>query len=65
MRFNEILEGTRADLAVKVFGADFAVIEKIAGEAREILEKIPGAADVASTRSARRRCWKSFPSARP
>lgn len=46
MRFNEILEGTRADIAVKVFGDDFAVIEKIAGEAREILEKIPGAADV-------------------
>lgn len=46
MRFNEILEGTRADIAVKVFGEDFAVIEKIASEAREILEKIPGAADV-------------------
>jgi cobalt-zinc-cadmium resistance protein CzcA len=46
MRFNEILEGTRADIAVKVFGEDFTVIEKIAGEAREILERIPGAADV-------------------
>ncbi|MDX1951041.1 MAG: CusA/CzcA family heavy metal efflux RND transporter [Verrucomicrobiota bacterium] len=46
MRFNEILEGTRADIAVKVFGEDFAVIEKIASEAREILEKIEGAADV-------------------
>ena len=46
MRFNEILEGTRADIAVKVFGEDFAVIEKIAGEAREILEGIRGASDV-------------------
>ncbi len=46
MRFNEILEGTRADIAVKIFGDDFAVIEKVASEAREILEKIPGAADV-------------------
>ncbi len=46
MRFNEILEGTRADIAVKVFGEDFTVIEKIAGEVREILEKIPGASDV-------------------
>lgn len=46
MRFNEILEGTRADIAVKIFGDDFTVIEKVAGEAREILEKIPGAADV-------------------
>lgn len=46
MRFNEILEGTRADIAVKIFGDDFAVIEKIANEAREVLEKVPGAADV-------------------
>lgn len=46
MRFNEILEGTRADIAVKVFGDDFAVIEKVASEAREVLEKVPGAADV-------------------
>ena len=46
MRFNEILEGTRADIAVKVFGEDFGEIERIAIEAREILEKIPGAADV-------------------
>ncbi|MBL9169984.1 MAG: efflux RND transporter permease subunit [Verrucomicrobiales bacterium] len=46
MRFNEILEGTRADVAVKVFGEDFSVIERIAGEIREILEAVPGAADV-------------------
>lgn len=46
MRFNEILEGTRADLAVKVFGEDFAVIERLAAETREVLEKVPGAADV-------------------
>lgn len=46
MRFNEILEGTRADIAVKVFGDDYAEIERIASEAREILERVPGAADV-------------------
>jgi len=46
MRFNEILEGTRADIAVKIFGDDFAVIEKIASEVREILETLPGAGDV-------------------
>jgi cobalt-zinc-cadmium resistance protein CzcA len=46
MRFNEILESTRADIAVKVFGEDFAVIEKVASEAREILEQIRGASDV-------------------
>jgi cobalt-zinc-cadmium resistance protein CzcA len=46
MRFNEILEGTRSDIAVKVFGDDHAEIERIAMELRGILEKIPGAADV-------------------
>ena len=46
MRFNEILEGTRADIAVKVFGEDFAVIEKIANEARTILASVRGASDV-------------------
>ncbi len=46
MRFNEILEGTRADIAVKVFGEDFGEIEKIATQAREILERVRGAADV-------------------
>ncbi|WP_415909093.1 efflux RND transporter permease subunit [Oleiharenicola sp. Vm1] len=46
MRFNEILEGTRADIAVKVFGDDYTEIERIATEAREILERVPGAADV-------------------
>lgn len=46
MRFNEILEGTRADIAVKVFGDDYPEIERIAGEVREVLEKVPGAAEV-------------------
>ena len=46
MRFNEILEGTRADIAVKVFGEDYAEIERIATEVRELLEQVPGAADV-------------------
>lgn len=46
MRFNEILEGTRADIAVKVFGDDYPEIERIASEVRKVLEKVPGAADV-------------------
>lgn len=46
MRFNEILEGTRADISVKIFGTDYDEIERIAGETRSILEKVPGAADV-------------------
>ena len=46
LRFNELLSGTRADIAIKVFGDDYEVLEKIGSEVREIVEKIPGAADV-------------------
>jgi len=46
MRFNEMLEGVRADLSVKVFGPDFDVLEPIAEQAKSVLEKIPGVAEV-------------------
>lgn len=46
LRFNELLSGTRADIAIKIFGDDYDVLEKIGSEIREIVERIPGAADV-------------------
>ena len=46
MRFNELLEGARADIALKIFGPDLAVLQKAQTEARAILEKIPGTGDV-------------------
>jgi len=46
MRFNEMLEGTRADLAVKIIGEDFTGMQELGKRAKELLEKIPGAADV-------------------
>jgi len=46
MRFNELLEGARADIAVKIFGQDLEVLGKAQTEAKEILEKIPGTGDV-------------------
>jgi cobalt-zinc-cadmium resistance protein CzcA len=46
MRFNELLEGTKAALAVKVFGNDYDVLEKLAAQIKEIVEKTPGAAEV-------------------
>ncbi len=46
MRFNEMLEGIRADLAVKVFGPDFELLEGTAGKIKGLLENIPGAASV-------------------
>ncbi len=46
MRFNEMLEGTKAELAVKVFGNDYDVLEMLAEQIKGILEKTPGAAQV-------------------
>ena len=46
MRFNELLSGVRSDVAVKVFGDDMETMNATAGEIAEVLEKVPGAADV-------------------
>lgn len=46
MRFNEMLEGTKAELAVKIFGNDYDVLEPLAKQIKEILEKTPGVAQV-------------------
>ncbi len=46
MRFNEMLEGTKAELAVKIFGTDYDVLEPLAGQIKGVLEKTPGVAQV-------------------
>ena len=46
MRFNELLEGTRADVAVKIFGPDLKELMKYAKETKEIIEGVKGAGDV-------------------
>lgn len=46
MRFNELLSGVRADVAVKVFGDDLDTLLETAEEMSHVLEKVPGAADV-------------------
>lgn len=46
MRFNELIAGVKSDVAVKVYGDDFAVMQKTATEIAAVLEKIPGAADI-------------------
>jgi cobalt-zinc-cadmium resistance protein CzcA len=46
MRFNEMLEGTKAELSVKIFGNDYDVLEKLAEQIKEVMEKTPGAAQV-------------------
>ncbi len=46
MRFNELISGVRSDVAVKIYGDDFAVMEKTASQLVQALKSINGAADV-------------------
>ena len=46
MRFNEMLEGVRADVSVKIFGEDYDVLERAARQAKSILEKQSGTESV-------------------
>ena len=46
MRFNEMLEGIRADVSVKIFGNDYDVLEKLAEQVKPILKGTKGAAEV-------------------
>ncbi len=45
MRFNELIAGVRGDVAVKVYGDDFARMEQTADTVLAVLQSIPGAAD--------------------
>jgi cobalt-zinc-cadmium resistance protein CzcA len=47
MRFNELISGVRAELAIKVFGDDFDQLIKLGAEIEKTLKTVPGAADVA------------------
>jgi cobalt-zinc-cadmium resistance protein CzcA len=46
MRFNELITGVRADLAIKVFGEDLNVLFKKAKEIENIIKNIEGATDI-------------------
>ena len=46
MRFNELIAGVREDLAVKVFGDDFAEMQRTAGRIANVLRKVDGAESV-------------------
>lgn len=46
LRFNELLEGVRADVSLKVFGEDMDEITEIASSAASIIKTIDGAGDV-------------------
>jgi cobalt-zinc-cadmium resistance protein CzcA len=46
MRFNELISGTRSDIAVKVFGEDLNVLAQKAHEIKKAIQKVPGASDI-------------------
>ena len=46
MRFNELITGVRADLAIKIFGEDLDIFYKKALEIEKLIQDIDGAADV-------------------
>jgi heavy metal efflux system protein len=51
MRFNELISGVRADVAVKVFGDDLNAMAEISGRIEQVLGTVPGAADVKTEQS--------------
>ncbi|MEK9566821.1 MAG: CusA/CzcA family heavy metal efflux RND transporter [Flavobacteriaceae bacterium] len=46
MRFNELITGVRADLAIKIFGEDLDVLYKKALEVEKAIQDVEGAADI-------------------
>lgn len=52
MRFNELITGVRADLAIKVFGEDLDVLNTKALEIKKLIDGVPGAADIIMEKTA-------------
>src|SRR5699024_7218582 len=46
LRFNELLTGVRSDVAVKLYGEDLDVLAAKAQEIAQLIQTVPGAADV-------------------
>lgn len=46
MRFNELITGVRADLAIKIFGEDLDVLYRKALEIEKAIQNVEGAADI-------------------
>ncbi len=46
MRFNELLSGSRQDIAVKIFGDDLNTLAEKAGEVEALISTIPGVEDI-------------------
>ncbi|MCA0152283.1 CusA/CzcA family heavy metal efflux RND transporter [Winogradskyella vincentii] len=46
MRFNELITGVRADIAIKIFGEDLEILSKKGSEIKTLIENVEGAADI-------------------
>ncbi len=46
LRFDELLEGVRADVAIKIFGRDYDQLDALAGRVRDAVARVPGAGEV-------------------
>ena len=46
LRFNELMTGAKADIAIKLYGEDMAELYSKAKEAAKYVEQVPGASDV-------------------
>lgn len=46
MRFNELITGVRADIAIKIFGEDLDVLSSKANEIKNLIENVEGADDI-------------------
>jgi cobalt-zinc-cadmium resistance protein CzcA len=46
MRFNELITGVRADIAIKIFGEDLDILSKKGNEIKSLIANVEGAADI-------------------
>ena len=46
MRFNELITGVRADIAIKIFGENLAVLAKKADQLKDLIQNVEGASDI-------------------
>lgn len=46
MRFNELISGTRSDVAIKIFGEDLSILAQKADEIKNAIAHVEGASDI-------------------
>ncbi len=48
MRVEELISGVRATLALKLYGEDLATLDRLSGQIKSVLDKVPGVADLSA-----------------